>query len=377
MSMQTLTMDQVFDCLTRQTQWYDKPVWFWGASGIGKSAVTKAWSKYIAETKGLTFWEVKFDPNTGGVTHLPDDANPEEYWGFIDLRAVLLDILDVKGAPYLDREAEMTRFLKASLLPDIKRHGFQGTLFLDELAQAVPMVTNGLSQLIYDRRIGDSYVFPDQWVIIAAGNRKQDNAATSKAGAHIYNRFAHYELVADALQFSAWLRDNGFNTKIAQFCRFKRDLVHSYNKGDVVFPTPRAFETVSKIVDMAEQTGLTLNEMEKDIAANIGLGPAREVTAFLQVYDNIVSYQEIVDDPKNAQVPILGQEGSLAATYAIFGMLVLEVTEPDIDKVMTYVRRFDQEYQTFFIMDLKALKEDLVETVAIAKWRADHPLVAV
>lgn len=376
-TMQTISIDDAFGSLTRQTQWYDKPVWFWGPSGVGKSAVVKAWSEYVAKEQGLTFWEIKFDTETGGITHLPEGADPADYWGFIDLRAVLLDILDVKGAPYLDKEAELTRFLKASLLPEIKRHGLKGTLFLDELAQAVPMVTNGLSQLIYDRRIGDSYVFPEQWAIVAAGNRKEDNAATSKAGAHIYNRFAHYEILPDPKQFANYLVRTGGDMRVAQFFRYRKELVHQYEKGDVVFPTPRANEIVSQIVKLATDNMLSFNEMEKDIAANIGVGPARELTAFLEVCDRIVKYSEVVENPKNAPVPIIGEEGSTAATYAIFGMLVSEVSTKDIDAVMTYIERFDEEFQTMFILDLRTLKEDMLETLAVSKWRSSHPLVAV
>ena len=392
-TMTTISIDKLSAALRRQTQQYKMPIWIWGASGIGKSAVVKQFSKDEAKRNGLIFWEVQFNPETGSVAHLPEGADPKDYWGFIDLRAVLLDILDVKGAPFVNREEGMTQFARASLLPEIARHGFRGTFFLDELAQAVPMVTNGFSQLIYDKRIGDSYSFPDSWCIISAGNRKEDNAATSKAGAHIYNRFGHYEVQPSPQALSDWMMRNGFDSRIAKFVVYQKELVHSYSKGDVVFPTPRTFETVSNIVSSQVSTGLTNLEMEQDIAAHIGVGAAAQVVAFLDCFNDLVPYSEIIDNPKRARTPMSGHGGATAATYALFSVLIDNVTERDMDAVMTYVQRFDEEFQAMFVLDVKSISEAaneegarpelkkragaLLETIAISKWRSDHPLVAV
>ena len=388
-TMQLLPIDKLTAVLSRQTMIYRRAVYLWGRSGIGKSYGVKAWAQHEAKKRGLIFWEIKYDAETGGITQIPEDADPKGYFGFMDLRAVLMDVLDVKGAPYIDREADMTRFARPSLLPDVKRHGFFGALFLDEFAQTTPMVSNGFSQLIYDRRIGDSYVYPEQWAIVAAGNRKEDNAATSKAGAHIYNRFGHYEVTASGQGLHDWLLANGFDAKVAKFSLFKQTALNSYQKGDIVFPTSRSMETVSVIVSKQAETGLSDLEMEQDIAAHIGVGLASELTAFLDCFNDLVPYREIVANPNTARVPQAGHGGATASTYALFSVLLTNVCEREMDSVMQYVDRFEPEFQTMFVLDLKTLSEGakkegadpalkkraafLMETLAVSKWRANHP----
>jgi MoxR-like ATPase len=74
---------------------------------------------------------------------------------------------DLRGIPF--KNGEQVDWAIPSLLPDEKRHGKQGILFLDEITSAPPTVSAAAYQLILDRRLGD-YVVPEGWVIFAAGN---------------------------------------------------------------------------------------------------------------------------------------------------------------------------------------------------------------
>jgi MoxR-like ATPase len=52
------------------------------------------------------------------------------------------------------KNGEQVDWAIPSLLPDEKRHGKQGILFLDEITSAPPTVSAAAYQLILDRRLG-------------------------------------------------------------------------------------------------------------------------------------------------------------------------------------------------------------------------------
>lgn len=121
------------------------PVFLWGAPGLGKSSI-------IAQI--CQEWD----------------------WELIDLRLSLLSPVDLRGLPYLDHEKKCAVWLKPEFLPN-GGHKKQGILFLDELNTAPTSVQIAAYQLVLDRRIGN-YVFPEDWRIVAAGNRECVTSAT-------------------------------------------------------------------------------------------------------------------------------------------------------------------------------------------------------
>src|SRR5947208_2825514 len=87
----------------------------------------------------------------------------------IDLRVTLLDPVDLRGLPRLTDDAAV--WVPPAFLP----RGGSGVLFLDELAQAPPLVQAACLQLTLDRRLGE-YALPGGWAVVAAGNRAGDRA---------------------------------------------------------------------------------------------------------------------------------------------------------------------------------------------------------
>ena len=117
------------------------PVHIWGAPGVGKSDIVRD----LAVARNVNF---------------------------IDLRAVLLDPVDLRGLPCID--GDTTKWLVPNFLP---REG-KGILFLDELTSAPQMVQAACYQLVLDRRLGD-YVLPDNWDILRPAIHPPSAASTS------------------------------------------------------------------------------------------------------------------------------------------------------------------------------------------------------
>ena len=118
----------------------------WGPPGIGKSSIVAQ----VAQEAGLEF---------------------------IDLRLSLLASADLRGLPVPvppgeDEETGTSTWYPPEFLP---RQG-KGILFLDELNMAPPAMQGVAQQLILDRRVG-SYVVPDGWFLVAAGNLRDDGGS--------------------------------------------------------------------------------------------------------------------------------------------------------------------------------------------------------
>ena len=136
-----------------------QPVFLWGAPGVGKSQVVAQ----VAEERNLALR---------------------------DIRAVLLDPVDLRGLPRITAEG-LSVWCPPGFLPGANDPE-EGILFLDELNAAPPLVQAACYQLILDRRIGE-YKLPDGWSIIAAGNREKDKAVTHRMPSALANRMVHLD----------------------------------------------------------------------------------------------------------------------------------------------------------------------------------------
>ena len=115
-----------------------RPVFIWGAPGIGKSSLVEQ----FAETVGLPC-----------VSLLGSQLAPED----------IIGIPQIKG--------ETSEFLPPKMIARKEPY----VLFLDELNACSQEVQKAFYSLIHERRIGE-YHLPKGSVVIGAGNRSNDSA---------------------------------------------------------------------------------------------------------------------------------------------------------------------------------------------------------
>ena len=77
---------------------------------------------------------------------------------YVDVRALLLDPVDLRGIPWRD-SADRTRWAPPAFLPPADDPG-RWLINLEELPSAVPMVQAALYQLVLDRKVGE-YELPE------------------------------------------------------------------------------------------------------------------------------------------------------------------------------------------------------------------------
>ncbi|PIE64409.1 MAG: ATPase [Desulfobacterales bacterium] len=303
-----------------------QPLFLWGPPGVGKSQIVKQ----AAEKTGL---EVR------------------------DVRAVLLDPVDLRGIPNITPEG-LSRWCAPSFLP---REG-EGILFLDELNTAPPLVQAACYQLILDRKIGE-YSLPDGWAVIAAGNRDKDRAVTHKMPSALANRFVHIDFTVDMDEWLKWAEQNGIAPEIIEFLKFRPNLLHDFTpeKEDLAFPTPRSWEFASNLVSTISDEALLTELLE----GTIGKGATVEFMGFQRIYYQLPEIQKILTSPTSVAVPT--DPAILFATCELTGKHAsLEYAE----NLFTFAERLPEEFGVLLVREAVRNCSEITSLDAFSAWAA-------
>ncbi len=306
-----------------------QPIMIWGPPGVGKSAVVKQ----IADENGL---ELR------------------------DVRAILLDPVDLRGLPHINGDGR-AHWAVPEFLP---REG-KGILFLDELTAAPQLTQAACYQLILDRKLGE-YELPAGWTIIAAGNRESDRGVVHRMPSPLTNRFVHLDFGVDLDDWTKWATKHGIATEVVAFLRFRDELLHDFDpkRSEKAFPTPRSWEFVSNIVG----SGTVTNGIEYPlIAGAVGEGAAAEFMGFLKIARSIQSPDMILMSPDSAAIP-----EEAATLYAISTALARKATEGNMDRVVTYANRLPDEFSVLLVKDALDRDPAVANTRAYIEWVSEH-----
>ena len=152
-----------------------QPVMVWGGPGIGKSEV----AQQVAAEGGRAYY---------------------------DVRALLLDPVDLRGIPWRDSD-NRTRWAPPDFLPPTDSTDLY-LVNLEELPSGVPMVQAALFQLVRDRKCGE-YELPEGASLMACGNREGDRGVTHRMPTPLASRFVHLEIKVDPSDWLEWGAANG------------------------------------------------------------------------------------------------------------------------------------------------------------------------
>ncbi|HJD97944.1 AAA family ATPase [Mailhella massiliensis] len=308
-----------------------RPVFLWGAPGVGKSEVVAG----VARSLG---YELR------------------------DIRAVLLDPVDLRGIPRITAAGE-TEWCPPSFLPDA-RSGQKGILFLDELNAAPPLVQAACYQLILDGRIGE-YVLPEGWVVVAAGNREKDRAVTHRMPSALSNRMVHLEFDVSLDDWLEWAAQAGIRPEVTAFLRFRPALLHDFDPQSSAraFASPRSWSFVSDILKAGPERAV-----EYDLVRGaVGDGAAAEFMGFLAVWRELPSVEEVLSAPETAKVP-----GEPAALYAVSEALASFLSRENLARVLAYLERLPVEFGVLCLRRGVCRDQGLVESPAFASWAQKH-----
>ena len=260
-------------------------VMIWGPPGAGKSAIVKS----VAEKNNCCF---------------------------IDLRLAQMEAIDIKGLPVPEKDGVHWKI--SAVYP--RNPDSRGILFLDELSACDRTIQTAAYELILDRKLGDDYRLPDNWLIVAAGNRIEDNASAVAMSSALANRFLHVELDYDPKNWISWALQSGIHGAVTGLMRYKPDLLADTNENtqnlERGFPTPRSWERVSVLFDRipADAPQELLRSM---ICGLVGNSAGLEAISFYNLYQEMQNVLQMMLDPE-AEVKI---PSDLAKRYALASAL--------------------------------------------------------
>lgn len=299
------------------------PPFLWGPPGVGKSAIVRE----VAEEEGV---------------------------GFIDLRLVQLDQVDLRGLPYLldDKVNEGLREMHFAAPGGLPREG-RGILFLDEFPQATSLVQNAASELVLDRRCGE-YRLPDGWIVVAAGNRRQDRAATQELPSHLKNRFTHLEIDAKFSDWEVWAQTPNatkcgpIEPRLLAFLQGNQSRLNNFNPDMVASPTSRTWEFVSRIMHTVKDK----RARNALIGGCVGKGMQAEVTAFLSDSEDMPSMEQIIADPHSAPMP-----ETISGCRAVMDNLAMTGDPVNAKALAEYIKRHVPDSQMVALIQIMARKD--------------------
>ncbi len=267
---------------------------------------------------------------------------------FLDLST--LESIDLRGLPAIDLDKELVKWIPPELLPNEKRDGKKGCLFMDELNVAHPSIQAACMPLVREGRIG-TWKKPKGWYIVGAGNYQSSRASAQKMPTALADRFGHAFVEADPETWTAWANENDINPLIVAFIRFRPELLHKMDEHEqIVFPTPRSWEQASKVCDAPDGIRSRL------MSGLVGDGASAEYEGYFKTFMYLPTIEEIIKNPKTTMVPT-----EPSAKYAVSTAIARKATRENFSAVMTYAERLDREFEIITGLDATRRDPDLCD----------------
>ena len=248
-----------------------RPVFIWGAPGIGKSALVEK----FADEVGLPC-----------VSLLGSQLAPE----------------DIIGIPQIT--GDVSTFLPPKMIARKEPY----VLFLDELNACSQEVQKAFYSLIHEKRIGE-YHLPKGSIVIGAGNRVQDSAIVKTMSSALINRMFHVQLKADPKQWLNWAYEEGIHPWVIDYITNRPDhLFATPSKTEEPYSTPRSWHMLS---DALHEYGAGKNVINESMLKMITYGciSASHAGMFL-AYTKQLSNKNLINDiiKGNAKWPAKPEE---------------------------------------------------------------------
>jgi hypothetical protein len=184
------------------------------------------------------------------------------------------------------------------------------------------------------------------------------------------NRFVHLEFEINLDDWCDWALEAGIKTEIVYFMRYRPKLLMAFDpkSNKKAFPSPRSWEFASNVLKSNPPTEIEFELLK----GTVGEGAAAEVTAFLQIYRDLISPETVLMDPQNAPVP-----EKPASLYAMCGALARHASEQTIERLVTYFNRLPDEFSVLAMRDSVKHDSHIIDTVPYIKWAKTHRHVLI
>lgn len=207
-------------------------------------------------------------------------------------------------------------------------------------------------------------------VVFAAGNRVTDKSVAFKMPKALANRLMHIEIEGSFSSWKQWAISSGINDKVVGFLSFRQSYLMGFDpdSNDLAFPTPRAWEMVSNVLNWIDDD---IDSMYYLIAGLVGTGAAVEFRTWAKVYKNLPAVEDIFDG-KMPQMP-----KDTDVMYALMASMTAyaRMHKDEMSRIANSIRYADKmppDFSAVLLKDYmcidKHYKEKLMTIPEFARW---------
>ena len=250
---------------------------------------------------------------------------------------------------------------------------------LDEFTKGAEPIKNMLHPLleVANPRLGDISVHPES-IVFLTGNLSTDSVGDNLK-AHSRNRIIPLTVrKPDADEWLEWAVNNNIEPVIMAWVRQFPHALASYTddaQGDnpyiynpkkvqTSFVSPRSLERASNIVRVREK--VDADTMIAAMSGAVGEAASRDIQAYVEYQDQLPTWENIIKNPKTADVPT----SAGACAVLIFGAIA-KIAKDTIGPFMSYLERFEPEWQACFAINVakSPTKQSIAfSSLAFADW---------
>ncbi len=319
----------------------------WGATGVGKSeAVRQLAAEIAAELR--------------------------------DIRLCQKQPTDIGGLPALDHESRQTVFYPPAFLTQ-RNDGKAVVLFFDEISLAPDDTKGAVLGILEERRQGNVEI-PDNWIIVAAGNRPEDLANARGLGAAANRRLLHIVIEP---QLEATL-EHFIKIKVAPEVLAFLKVFPQHLSGEEsartqkheLYPRPALWEKVSNVLNELRKADKRVRHLA--VAGIIGDSVAAEFMLLAEEVKNMKSVDELLEIQQTTPSKIGAYlPDTINGLYALSFAIATRANEETAVELLKLVNRLDEQtderYAALPMRDLQTMAGSLLlEKIWKAGWKVEQ-----
>lgn len=274
---------------------FPRPVLLHSAPGVGKSSLIAQVSEELRD--------------------LFAEAYPGKKFRMIDIRVGSMEASEIQGIPFPVSTGEIDPVTGAEL-KDLNystpqwfpREDECGVLFFDEISNAAIPNQHACYRPILDRTIHNGRRIPDSFVMVGAGNRKEDKTGSKGIVPALASRFeTHFYVSPNVQEWLDYGMKKGFNEYVLGYIAFAKDeaLLGKPNGNEFGYPNPRNWESASGIMN---NTYLSDSLKESGVAGCVGSSAQSALIGFKENYRFLPDFDKVARGEKVELAPEVKRE---------------------------------------------------------------------
>lgn len=207
-------------------------------------------------------------------------------------------------------------------------------------------------------------------VVFAAGNRVTDKSVAFKMPKALANRLMHIKIEGSFSSWKQWAISSGINDKVVGFLSFRQSYLMRFDSdsNDLAFPTPRAWEMVSNVLNWIDDD---IDSMYYLIDGLVGTGAAVEFRTWAKVYKNLPAVEDIFD----GKMPQMPKDTDVMYALTASMTAYARMHKDEMSRIANSIRYADKmppDFSAVLLKDYmcidKNYKEKLMTIPEFARW---------